>query len=205
MRASWKIASVVAGRIRWRQPSAVRSPVVHQPIRDTSPRPKDGSHSSSTLKTRMRRMPMRNVGSDMPSTEPPMRSFETTLSGFTAARIPAGMPRARASSIVAGRRSAKRSATGAPGFCVRLRRAPKADSIEIEAFHSPARRMREWTLHHGEMSHLPPREIREPLGLRAPPPRSQAEIRPQPPRGASPPSPGATSGGACRGARAGPP
>ena len=66
---SWNMPSVKAGiRIDF-QPLAVSSPVVHQPRSTTSPRPKVGSRPSQTPKTRIRRMPMKKVGSEMPISE----------------------------------------------------------------------------------------------------------------------------------------
>ena len=66
---SWKIASVIAGSTRWRQPSTLVIPVVQGPNATTSPRPKLGSHLSVTAKTRMRRMPIKKVGSETPIRE----------------------------------------------------------------------------------------------------------------------------------------
>ena len=66
---SWKTASVIAGSTRCRQPSTLVMPVVHGPKATTSPRPKLGSHFSVTAKTRISRMPIRNVGSDTPISE----------------------------------------------------------------------------------------------------------------------------------------
>ena len=66
---SWNSDSVIAGRIRWRSPSIEVSPVVHQPIAVVSPRPYDGSQPSITANTRISRMPIRNVGSDTPSSD----------------------------------------------------------------------------------------------------------------------------------------
>ena len=48
---SWNSDRVIAGRISDLSPLSVRSPVRHQPMSTTSPRPKDGSHPSSTAKT----------------------------------------------------------------------------------------------------------------------------------------------------------
>ena len=69
----WKIASVIAGMISDFRPLVVRNPVVHQPIWTTSPRPKVGSQRSMTPKTRISRMPIRNVGSEMPISDSVMK------------------------------------------------------------------------------------------------------------------------------------
>ena len=66
---SWKMARVIPGRIRWRQPSMLVMPVVQGPKATTSPRPKLGSQFSVTAKARISRMPIRKVGSDTPISE----------------------------------------------------------------------------------------------------------------------------------------
>ena len=108
-----------------RSPSAVRRPVVQNPIETVSPRPKAGRSPVMTLKIMMRRVPIRKVGSDIPRSVAPSAKRERTLSGRSAVRIPIGIPETSAirtarpaSSTVAGRRSRMRSATGAP--CRRL-------------------------------------------------------------------------------------
>ena len=60
--------SVIAGRMRCAQPSRVSSPVSHGPIHTVSPRPKAGSQPSHTEKIATRKMPVRNTGTEMPST-----------------------------------------------------------------------------------------------------------------------------------------
>ncbi|MNY76854.1 hypothetical protein D3C86_2165680 [compost metagenome] len=47
---NWNSDRVMAGRTSDRNPDDVSSPVRHQPMETTSPRPKDGSHLSSTAK-----------------------------------------------------------------------------------------------------------------------------------------------------------
>ncbi len=74
MRVSWKIASVTAGSTRWRQPLGDSRPVVQPPRSVTSPRPKLGSQPNCTEKIRISTMPIRNVGSDTPSSEKVMNT-----------------------------------------------------------------------------------------------------------------------------------
>ena len=50
-------------------PEVVSIPVVQNPTFVTSPRPKDGSSPSHTAKMRMRKMPMRKLGSETPTSE----------------------------------------------------------------------------------------------------------------------------------------
>ena len=63
--------SVTAGSRRCLSPSSVNSPVSQNPMRTVSPRPKAGSHPSHTEKTEIRMMPVRNTGTEMPSTLKP--------------------------------------------------------------------------------------------------------------------------------------
>ena len=63
---SWNRPSVIDGRISAFSPDTVRKLVVHQPICTVSPRPNDGSQCRLTAKTRIKRMPIRKVGSEMP-------------------------------------------------------------------------------------------------------------------------------------------
>ena len=65
-RVSWNRPRVIEGRINAFSPDQVRKLVVHQPIWTVSPRPKDGSSRSHTANTRISRMPIKKVGSDMP-------------------------------------------------------------------------------------------------------------------------------------------
>ncbi len=58
------------------RPEAVRNPVDQKPTWTTSPRPKVGSHCSSTPKKRISRMPIRKVGKDTPIRETVKNSFE---------------------------------------------------------------------------------------------------------------------------------
>ena len=48
IRVIWNRPSVIDGMISALRPETVSSPVVHQPIRTTSPRPNDGSQPSTT-------------------------------------------------------------------------------------------------------------------------------------------------------------
>ena len=57
-------ASDIAGMISAALPVVVRKPVCHQPRSTTSPRPKAGSHCSSTEKVRISRMPITNAGTE---------------------------------------------------------------------------------------------------------------------------------------------
>ena len=50
-------------------PEVVSKPVDHEPTITVSPRPKEGSTPSHTAKMRMRKMPMRKLGSDTPMSE----------------------------------------------------------------------------------------------------------------------------------------
>jgi hypothetical protein len=77
MSVSWKSPSVMDGRIRAFRPVVVRNPVDHAPIIVVSPRPKEGSHPSHTAKMRMRKMPMRKVGSDTPMSETVRKTRES--------------------------------------------------------------------------------------------------------------------------------
>ncbi|MNR18329.1 hypothetical protein D3C85_1350530 [compost metagenome] len=74
----WNSASVMAGMMSASHPDLVRNPVVHHPRLTTSPRPKLGSHRSCTPKTRMSRMPIRKVGSEMPAKDSAMKALDTT-------------------------------------------------------------------------------------------------------------------------------
>ena len=65
-------------------PSSVSSPVSQNPMRTVSPRPKAGSHPSHTEKTEIRMMPVRNTGTEMPSTLKPKMSLAPKERGFTA-------------------------------------------------------------------------------------------------------------------------
>src|SRR3546814_1747884 len=81
MRVNWNKARVIDGRMSARRPDSVRKPVDHQPSCTVSPRPKVGSCGTrarpraalmscdSTPNTRISRMPMRKVGSEMPTRE----------------------------------------------------------------------------------------------------------------------------------------
>ncbi|MOA54575.1 hypothetical protein D3C78_1782220 [compost metagenome] len=59
-------------------PDLVRNPVVHHPRLTTSPRPKLGSHRSCTPNTRISRMPIRNVGSEIPAKDSAMKALDRT-------------------------------------------------------------------------------------------------------------------------------
>ena len=76
MRVIWNRARVMEGMMRDLRPDPVRNPVVHQPMATTSPRPKVGSQRRMTPNKRMRRMPMRKVGSDTPTRERVMKPRE---------------------------------------------------------------------------------------------------------------------------------
>jgi hypothetical protein len=60
---------VIDGMINDFNPDAVKKPVDHQPISIMSPRPKVGNHLRITPNNKIRRMPIRNVGSDTPINE----------------------------------------------------------------------------------------------------------------------------------------
>ncbi len=77
MSVIWKSESVIAGRISAFNPLLVRSPVVHQPSATVSPLPNDGSQPSRTAKTRISRMPIRNVGRLTPMSEPASSRWES--------------------------------------------------------------------------------------------------------------------------------
>ena len=85
MSVSWKIASVIAGSTRWRQPSRVAIPVVQGPNATTSPRPKLGSHFSVTANTRISRMPIRKVGSETPMSDIVINACEANVPRRSAA------------------------------------------------------------------------------------------------------------------------
>ena len=73
----WNSESVIAGRISALSPLLVRKPVVHQPSATVSPRPNEGSQPRMTAKTRISRIPIRNVGSDTPISEIASSSCES--------------------------------------------------------------------------------------------------------------------------------
>ena len=105
----------------WCQPLALSRPVLHHPICTTSPRPKLGNQPRVTANTRISRMPIRNVGSDTPSSEMVMNSWLVKVPRLRAAYTPMGTPMTRArkaatkaSSSVAGKRSAISRETLAP-------------------------------------------------------------------------------------------
>ena len=68
------MAKVMAGSTMWCQPLAVISPLDHQPICTTSPRPKLGNQPSMTANTKINKMPIKKVGSDTPSSDTVIRS-----------------------------------------------------------------------------------------------------------------------------------
>ena len=76
---SWNTASVIAGKIRWRQPSTVKRPLVQWPSATTSPRPKAGSQRRLAANTEISRIPIRKVGSDTPSSENVISTCEPKL------------------------------------------------------------------------------------------------------------------------------
>ena len=76
---TWKKPSMTAGSTNDLIPLRVRKPVVHQPIRTTSPRPKEGSQLSATENTSIRRMPVTNVGTEMPISGEHARHVVATL------------------------------------------------------------------------------------------------------------------------------
>ena len=70
MSVSGKKPSVIEGRISAFSPDVVSEARCSTgPICTVSPRPKDGSTPSHTAKMRMRKMPMRKLGSDTPTSE----------------------------------------------------------------------------------------------------------------------------------------
>ena len=79
-----KKPSVIAGRISAFSPLVVSSPVLQSPIFTVSPRPNEGSQPSHTAKMRMRKMPMRKLGSDTPMSEVVSSAREIQLSRLSA-------------------------------------------------------------------------------------------------------------------------
>ena len=75
--ASEYSARVMEGSRSERSPLVVSSPVVQGPRETTSPRPEEGSHCSWTAKRKMRSSPMRNVGTERPTSEPPRMTRES--------------------------------------------------------------------------------------------------------------------------------
>jgi hypothetical protein len=66
----WKRPRVRLGSTSALSPLTVRSPVVQLwPSTTVVPRPNDGSHPSQTEKTRIRTIPIRNVGNATPMRE----------------------------------------------------------------------------------------------------------------------------------------
>ncbi len=61
---------MTVGRTSDFRPETVRNPVLHHPRSTVSPRPKEGSHPSSTAKIQISSTPIRKVGSDTPMSEP---------------------------------------------------------------------------------------------------------------------------------------
>ena len=80
MRVIWKRPSVTAGMTRACRPLAVSSPVVEPPRSTVSPRPKLGMTPSVTENTKISRMPIRKVGSEIPASDTAMNTFESQLS-----------------------------------------------------------------------------------------------------------------------------
>ncbi len=74
----------MAGSTICESPSRVSSPVSQRPILTVSPRPKAGSQPSQTEKIVIRKMPVRNTGTEMPSTLSPRISFAPSACGRTA-------------------------------------------------------------------------------------------------------------------------
>ena len=64
--------SVMAGSTKWASPSRVSRPVSQAPSITVFPRPKAGNSPSSTEKSEMAKMPVRKIGTEMPSTLRPM-------------------------------------------------------------------------------------------------------------------------------------
>ena len=100
-----------AGRIRWRQPSAVSHD--HWKPRNSTvwPRPLAGSQPSDTLNAMISISATQKVGSEKPTMLPAMIVLDTRLSGYRPAKRPSGRPMmtakdsaVMASSSVAGRR-----------------------------------------------------------------------------------------------------
>ena len=115
----WNRPSVIAGRIRAFSPEVVSKPVVQKPMRMTSPRPNEGRTPSVTGNRKINRMPIKNVGSEMPISDAARKMFDSHERRCSAVYTPIGMPissekiaDAIASSMVAGKRSAIRSITG---------------------------------------------------------------------------------------------
>jgi len=74
----WNRPSVIAGSTSAFSPDAVRKPVLQNPSRTTSPRPNDGSTPSVTGNRKISRMPIRNVGSEMPISDTERKTLERT-------------------------------------------------------------------------------------------------------------------------------
>ena len=110
---------MIAGRISDFSPDTVRRPVSQKPSRTVSPRPKEGSQPSSTANSQISSTPIRKVGSDTPMSDVVMTRPARNLPRLMAVKMPSRMPATsansaemKASSSVAGRREAIRSATG---------------------------------------------------------------------------------------------
>ncbi|MCY1541924.1 hypothetical protein D9M68_776400 [compost metagenome] len=108
-----------AGRIRWRQPSAVSHDHWKPRNSTVSPRPLAGSQPSETLKVMISIRAIQNVGSEKPTMLPAMIILENLPSGYRPAYRPSGRPTttasimaAMASSKVAGRRWITSSTAG---------------------------------------------------------------------------------------------
>ena len=112
---------LMAGSITWRQPSAVNSDNGTPKMLTVSPRPDDGSHCSQTANIRISIMPCQKLGSEKPSTEPPIRLRPKGLSLNSPATRPRGMPirqvrpmATTTSSKVSGKRCTINSIAGMP-------------------------------------------------------------------------------------------
>ena len=77
IRVIWNSPSVTAGRMIALRPEPVSNPVLQKPSWITSPRPNDGSTCKVTANTKMSRIPIRNVGSEMPISDTARNSFES--------------------------------------------------------------------------------------------------------------------------------
>ena len=94
----WNSASVIDGMTSDFNPDAVRKPVVHPPSETVVPRPYAGSQLSSTEKIRIRMMPVRNDGTEMPTSETTCSTCAGHALRLMPAYTPIGMPTQSASS-----------------------------------------------------------------------------------------------------------
>ena len=91
-RAMLASARLMAGRIRWAQPSRVNSENGTPSTSTVSPRPEAGSQCSHAPNIRISIMPCQKLGSEKPSTEPPISVRPSGRPSCRPASRPSGMP-----------------------------------------------------------------------------------------------------------------